>query len=153
MIAMVGCSISAPLAFVPPGPAAAGDSNPVQSRTLLLPWNQVFPKVLDVLMDMGYQIRCADEGLGQVNIYQTWYDETRAARPELSLEATLLFRPQRPGETSVRIVATGRWNWISSGRSGSATVTEAQPALASTECRQFLDQLEARLRASEATRR
>jgi hypothetical protein len=128
-----------------PSQAQAEALQTIQSRVLPLPREQVFPRVLGVLMDLGYQVRCASQDLGQVNIYQTWYDDTRAARPELSLEATLLFQVEDSNSTRVRIVATGRWNLISSGHSVSASVTGAQPALDSAECRRFLEQLEARL--------
>ena len=143
----LGCSLAYPNLSVAPLPSQAQIDalNTVQSRSLPVPSTQVFPKVLGVLMDMGYQVRCANQELGQVNIYQTWYDETRAARPELSMEATLLFQTEGTGSTRVRIVATGRWNLISVGRHGDATVTGARPALDSGECKRFLEQLEARL--------
>lgn len=149
---MTGCSMAPPIVSVAPLPTQAqlDAMRTIQSRVLPLPRPSVFPKVLGVLMDMGYQVRCANQELGQVNIHQTWYDDTRAARPELTMEATLLFQSEDDHSTRVRVVATGRWNLISVGRSMDATVTGAQPALDSEECRRFLDQLEARLAAVPA---
>ena len=141
-----GCA-EPPVAFVPPtgNPASPGNPSSVQSRVLPIARDQVFPKVLSVLMDMGYQVRCVNPDLGQVNIYQTWYDTTLAARPELSLEATLLFLPENASQTRVRVVATGHWGYISVGRNNSATVTGAQPVLEAGDSLQFLEQLQARL--------
>ena len=144
---MTGCSMAPPIVSVAPLPTQAQleAMRTTQSRVLPLARESVFPKVLGVLMDMGYQVRCASQELGQVNIHQTWYDDTRAVRPELTMEATLLFQSEDAHSTRVRVVATGRWNLISVGRSMDATVTGAQPALDSEECRRFLEQLEARL--------
>lgn len=115
--------------------------------TLALPRGQVFPKVVEVLLDMGYQVRSANANLGLVNLSRTWYDETMAARPELSMEATLLFQADGQGGTRLLMLPTGHWSVVSVGGkdSASATVTRAQPALDARDIQPFLDELARRL--------
>jgi len=113
-----------------------------RSRVLPLPRREVFPKVLGVIMDLGYQVRSANADLGQVSIYQAWYDETQAARPELQLEATLLFQ-EEGGGTRVRILPAGRI--VSQGKHQVSLMTGALPDQDAATCRRFLDLLEARL--------
>jgi hypothetical protein len=64
----------------------------------------VFPKVLDVLVDLGYQVRCANQELGQVNIHRAWTEMVMGNPFQYSIEATLLFRTETPGSTRVRII-------------------------------------------------
>jgi hypothetical protein len=117
--------------------AAAG-----QNRVLPLSRREVFPRVLGVLMDLGYQVRSVNADLGQVNIYQAWYDETRAGLPELSLEATLLFQ-EEGGGTRIRILAAGRV--VKQGKHPFAQITGSLPDQDAAVCRRFLELLEARL--------
>lgn len=142
----LGCATPPPFTVPPPaGQTGPGAREAVQSRTLPIASDQVFPRVLGVLLEMGYQIRGADRGLMFVNIHRTWFDETLAARPELSMGATLLFEPAGPGATRVRILPTGRWSRVSSVEGGSATVTQAEPSLDPKEGQRFLEQLAQRL--------
>lgn len=144
----MGCApLGTPTMTVAPSPSQAQVEalRTAQSRVLPLSREAVFPKVIGVLMDLGYQVRCANQELGQVNFCQTWYDNTRVDHPELTMEATLLFQAEDARSTRVRIVATGRWNVISIGRSVDATVTGSQPALDSQQCKRFLEQLEEKL--------
>lgn len=142
----LGC-MAPPVVSMAPVPTAAQAEAASAARTRVLPLarGQVFPRVIQVLMDLGYQVRCVNADLGQVNLYQAWYDDRMATHPELSLEATLLFLEDGPGRTRVQIAATGRWNVVSHGKNVSAMLNGAQPALDSSECRQFLELLEARL--------
>lgn len=148
----LGCSMRPPVVPMAPVPTAAQveATSAARTRVLPMPRGQVFPKVIQVLMDLGYQVRCVNADLGQVNFYQAWYDDRMAAHPELSLEATLLFLEEGPGRTRVQIAATGRWNVVSHGKNASAMLNGVQPALDSSEYRQFLDLLEARLCAPKA---
>lgn len=115
-----------------------------QSRLLPLSREKLFPRVLEVLLDMGFQVRCASQELGQVNIQQTWKDASQAGL-DISVEATLLFLPEGTDATRVRMVASGNWSGISSGKHSSATITAAAPPLPSDEYQRFLDQLASRL--------
>jgi hypothetical protein len=135
-----------------PAPAKVEALRQSQSRVLPIPMGKVFPKVLGILMDLGYQIRCVDQGAGQINIYQSWKDDTHMAQPDMSMEATLLFEPRDADSTSVRIVASGNWSFISSGKHSSGTVTSSQPTLDSSECGRLLEILEQRLCASSTAK-
>ncbi len=142
----LGCAPPPPFTVPPPaGQAGPGAPEVVQSRTLPIAPDQVFPRVLGVLLDMGYQIRSANRELMFVNIHRTWFDETLVGRPELSMGATLLFEAAGPGTTRVRILPTGRWSRVNSVEGGSATVTLAEPSLDPKESQRFLDQLARRL--------
>ncbi|MDR3684235.1 MAG: hypothetical protein P4L11_10960 [Geothrix sp.] len=137
-------NLSVPLAPLP-SPEQARIQAESQIRVLPLPKAQVFPKVLEVLMDMGFHIRCADEALGQVNIYQAWEDPRYSADPHFSMEATLLFLDAAPGTTRVRMAGTGHWNVWVSGKTLATTAQGTMPALSPEDCREFLDRLQARL--------
>lgn len=117
------------------------------ARTLALPRGQVFPKVVEALLDMGYQVRSANADLGLVNLSRTWYDETLSARPALSMEATLLFQADGQESTRLLVLPTGHWSVVSLGGkdAASATVTRAQPVLDARAVQPFLDELARRL--------
>ena len=151
----LGCvrpDYSLPTTPLPGGEGTAG--SPV-IRTLPLPRPQVFPKVVAVLLDMGYQVRSANAELGLVSLSRTWFDDTLLARPEMSVDATLLFQADGPDRTRVLMLPTGRWSLVSArGKdSGSATVMGAQPALAEKDVSPFLDELARRLAASSPATR
>lgn len=149
---MQGCMAPPAMSLAPvPNQAQAEGAAASQSRVLPLPRRDVFPKVIGVIMDLGYQVRSANADLGQVSIHQAWYDETQAARPELSLEATLLFHEAGEG-TRVRILAAGRWNIVSQGKHQISLLTGTQPDQEAAACRRFLDLLEARLCPAPAQR-
>ncbi len=146
---VLGCT--PPSFSLPTTPGSGGDlsAGPPLTRTLAIPRVQVFPKVVEVLMNMGYQVRSASADLGLVNLSRTWYDETLAARPALSMEATLLFQADGQGGTRLFMLPTGHWSVVSVGGkdSASATVTTAQPALDVRDVQPFLDELAKRLAA------
>ena len=138
-----------------PGSGGGLSADSPLTRTMALPRGQVFPKVVEVLMDMGYQVRSASADLGLVNLSRTWYDETLAARPELSMEATLLFQADGQGGTRLLMLPTGHWSVVSVGGkdSASATVRRAQPALDARDVQPFLDELARRLAAPSSAAR
>jgi hypothetical protein len=128
-----------------PSPAQVQAQTEAKTRTLPMAKAQVFPKVLEVLMDMGFHIRSANASLGQVNIFQAWEDPRYSADPHFSMEATLLFLDAGPGATRVRMAGTGNWSvWVSGGKLAT-TAQGTMPALSSDDCRVFLDRLQARL--------
>ena len=88
-----------------------------QTRVVPLPYAKVFPRALDVLLDMGFQVRCASQDAGLANISRTWRDTSGST---LSVEATLLFRAEGSGSTRIRMSATGNWKFISVGGPKSA---------------------------------
>ena len=134
------------------GQPSAGSA---MTRTLALPRGQVFPKVVEVLLDMGYQVRSASADLGLVNLSRTWYDETLSARPALTMEATLLFQADGQESTRLLVLPTGHWSVVSIGGkdSASATVTRAQPALDARAVQPFMDELARRLVAPSPSTR
>jgi len=150
LLSLLGClacqppSPTVPLAPLPT-PAQAKAQAESQVRVLPIAKAQVFPKVLEVLMDMGFHIRCADEALGQVNIYQAWEDQRYSGDPHFSMEATLLFLDAGPGTTRVRMAGTGHWNVWVSGSHLATTAEGTMPALSPEDSRAFLDRLQARL--------
>lgn len=123
------------------------DETKVQSRTLPLALGKAFPRALDVLLDMGFQIRCANSEAGQVNIYKTWYDLTQAGNPQITLEATLLFRAETADSTRIRMSALGKWKLISIGgrNSADADVSGTAPDQDATDYTFFLDRLADRI--------
>jgi hypothetical protein len=116
-----------------------------QIRILPIPRPQVFPKVLEILMNMGFQIRCASESLGQVSIYQAWEDPRYSADPHFSMEATLLFQEAGSGTTRVRMIGTGQWNLLLAGQHLTTSAQNTQPALSPEDCREFLNRLQTQL--------
>jgi len=93
-----------------------------------------------VLLDMGFQIRCASQDSGQINVSKSWID---ASGSTLSLEATLLLRVGEAGSTWLRMSAIGNWKYISSGGSNSANSDVSGMAVTDDPAgyRQFLDRL------------
>jgi hypothetical protein len=147
LAACVGCQGPVAVVGIAPVPPQAGQeaARTLQSRVLPIPVEKVFPQVLGVLMDLGYQVRSANRELGLINIYQSWREEAWSAQPTISLEASLLFQAEGPGATRVRMAATGGWNVLAVGRHAQGNVTGIQPALDPAECRRFLELLEQRL--------
>ena len=120
----------------------------VQSRVLPLALDKAFPKALDVLMDMGCQVRCASQEAGQINIYKVWYDTSQHSKPQITLEATLLFRAETPTSTRIRMSAIGIWKVISTGgkNSADADISGAVPTQDASDYQFFLDRLEEGIR-------
>jgi|GEM_PF-5815665 len=129
------------LASIPTGvPSKALAS--AQTRSIPLPMEQSFSRALDVLLDMGFQVRCANQGSGQVNVFKSWRDLSNST---LSLEATFLFRPGDAGSTLLRMSAIGDWKFISVGKYAQADVSGMAPTDDPEGYRQFLDRLAARI--------
>lgn len=92
---------------VPPPPPPAASSGESATRTVDLSLERALPATLEILLDLGWQVSCADAGLGHLSIRQTWVDQTRAAAPQQVLEGTLLLRSEGPGRTRLRLFAQG----------------------------------------------
>jgi hypothetical protein len=144
LIVEVGCE--PPQVHLPPPPSEpeARALATLRTQTIPLARDVVFPKAMGVLLDLGFQVRCASQELGQVNIAKTWTDRSQAGAPDVTVEATLLFLPDGPDRTKVRMLASGQWSAISGGKHA-ATITGVAESLASEDCRAFLDQLVERL--------
>jgi len=80
----------------------------IQSRTLNIESNDVFPRVLTVLMNGGYIIRSANKELGYVSFYQQWNDASQSGA-NITQEGTAIFSNAGPHQTSVRVAVTGGW--------------------------------------------
>lgn len=111
-----------------------------QIRSIPIPKEKSFPRALDVLLDMGFQVRCASQETGQINAFKAWKDPSGST---LSLEATFLLRAGDSGSTVLRMSAVGTWKFISSGGTKSADADVS--GIVATEdpegYRQFLDRL------------
>jgi len=80
----------------------------IQSRTIAIRRDAVFPKVLEVLMDGGYVIRSANTDLGLVTFYQQWMDQTQH-NANIAEEGSAVFSSAGPNQTRVRLVISGSW--------------------------------------------
>lgn len=136
--------ISVPMAPMP-SPTQVKARSEAQSRVLPIPKTQVFPRVLEVLMEMGFQIRCVNEAQGQINIFQAWDDLRYASDPHFSMEATLLFLDAGSGSTRVRMTGIGYWNKWVYGNHLATTAQGTMPSFSSEDCREFLDRLQVQL--------
>lgn len=127
------CACEPPVARLAPVPAPQD----LQSRVMPIDRVEVFPKVLEMAMSLGYHIRFASAELGQLNLYQEWQDQTLAAQPHTMLELTIRFTKERSGFTRMHLLGTGRGQ-------GLRSLQEAVP-LGPAECRELLDQFQRRL--------
>lgn len=80
----------------------------IQSRTIAIRRDAVFPKVLEVLMDGGYVIRSANTDLGLVTFYQQWMDQAQH-NANIAEEGSAVFSSAGPNQTRVRLVISGSW--------------------------------------------
>jgi hypothetical protein len=95
----------------------------------------VFPKVLDVLIDLGYQVRCVNLELGQVNIHRAWTERNALGNPfSYLIEATLLFRHEGPQSTRVRVIVE------------SQSIVDGRQILDPAQCQILLQTIENALR-------
>ena len=110
LVVLTGC-LPTRTTFHPVPLAAPGDLTPVrgsQSRVLAIPLTEVFPKVLEVLLDQGYQVRSANARLGLISFFRQWSDTRLKTNPTYTQEGTLLLQAAGPGATRVRLGITAR---------------------------------------------
>lgn len=119
-----------------------------QSRILEAPLESVFPKVLEVLLDAGYQIRCSDRTLGLVSVSQVWLDTSQMLDINQVQEGTILFQAEGVQRTRVRVVLSGKWEFRSTGgpKSADAMVSEVVQRADRSVHQHLLDVLEKGLR-------
>jgi hypothetical protein len=110
VIAVSGCAV--PPVQIRSAPAPLKQDLPaviaMQSRTLNIDANDVFPRVLTVLLNGGYVIRSANKELGYVSFYQQWSDASQADA-NITQEGTAIFSTAGPHQTTLRIAVTGGW--------------------------------------------
>lgn len=142
---VLGLACQPPELRLPPAPDAtlAQASRVAQTRTWPLPVTRIFPQVLEVLLDLGYHIQSVNKELGHIAISQTWQDETLSGRPGQALELTLLFTPESPSTTRVRVAAWGRQAWVGDHGAEKASRPDRLSPEAATR---LLDELAKRLR-------
>ncbi len=113
-LAVLGFSGCAPLAPVQlrsapePSEQEMAQLRNIQSRTIAIRRDAVFPRVLEVLMDGGYVIRSANTDLGLVTFYQQWMDQTQH-NANIAEEGSAIFSSAGPNQTRVRLVISGSW--------------------------------------------
>ncbi len=89
----------------------------IQSRTIAIRRDAVFPKVLEVFMDGGYVIRSANTDLGLVTFYQQWMDQAQH-NANIAEEGSAVFSSTGPNQTRVRLVISGSWQRLEVTGSG-----------------------------------
>lgn len=74
-------------------------------RDMPIPNEKIFPKVISVLMDLGYQVRVVNRELGHVSFSRAWNQSWGVGQvtPQ-SLEATLYFQAVGPAVTKARVL-------------------------------------------------
>jgi len=122
-----------PSSHLPPIPSEASSQNLV--RVMAVPRESVFPKILDVLVDLGYQVRCVNPELGQLNIQRAWTESNGLGnRFSYSIEATLLFKHESPQSTRVRVIVE------------SQSIVDGRQILDPAQCQTLLQTIENALR-------
>ncbi len=125
-------------------------------RVMDLPLANVFPKVLEILLEQGYHLEAADRSLGLVRFSRVWTNTHNLAQPQSHLQCTLLFSPAGAEKTRVRLLATGHLSWW--GKNGQtdgehAPVPHAQADQLLTHLATHLDQANPGLKAQGLTGR
>ena len=89
-----------------PTPDEVAQIRSAQTRSIQVPIESVFPKVLNVLMDNGYIIRSVDSRTGFVAFYQRWTDSAQH-NAIISMEGSAVFTSTGPNTTQIRVALTG----------------------------------------------
>lgn len=87
---------------LPSAPAVAQDQDLL--RVLPVAKDKVFPRIIPILMDLGYQVRDANADLGHVSLSRAWNQEWMGGVIPQSMEATLYFQAEGPAATRVRVL-------------------------------------------------
>ena len=121
----------------------------IQTRTVNIETNDVFPRVLTVLLNGGYVIRSANKELGLVSFYQQWNDASQNGA-NITQEGSAIFSNAGPHQTSVRIAVTGGWQRLEPTGGGKSPdfgmVGGVQMSATPEEYKALLDLIEAGLR-------
>jgi hypothetical protein len=151
-VAIIGC-VEAPVQIrSAPAPLKQDLANviAIQSRTLNIDTNDVFPRVLTVLLNSGYVIRSANKELGYVSFFQQWNDTSQNGA-NITQEGSAIFSNAGPHQTSVRIAVTGGWQRLQATGGGPKStdfgmVGGVQMSATPEEYKALLDVIEAGLR-------
>lgn len=139
---LVGCIPPIRVESAPaPSPERLEADRAMQTRLIQAPLDSVFPRVLDLLLDHGYQVRSVNRELGQVSFFQQWEDTSQFVRPSLMQEGTLLFRTDGSA-TRVRAMLSSRWESVMASRGSVSTVSGVQQQSEPEQYRRLLDLLE-----------
>ena len=152
VVAIIGC-VEAPVQIrSAPAPLKQDLANviAIQSRTLNIDTNDVFPRVLTVLLNSGYVIRSANKELGYVSFFQQWNDTSQNGA-NITQEGSAIFSNAGPHQTSVRIAVTGGWQRLQATGGGPKStdfgmVGGVQMSATPEEYKALLDVIEAGLR-------
>lgn len=138
-----GCTVPVVRIAPPPTTQQLALDRQVQLRVIAIPVENVFPKVLDVLMDNGFIVRSANERIGFVSFYQQWKD-TSQHNANITLEGSIIFNPVGPNSTQARLLLTGSWqlNLYGSGDSVSSMVGSVQQSIPAKEYAIVLDAID-----------
>jgi hypothetical protein len=141
--ALSGCVAPEIRTAPPPTTQQLALDRQVQVRTIAIPAERVFPKILDVLMDNGFIVRSVNEKVGFVSFYQQWADQSQR-NADITLEGSLLFKSTGPNSTEARVVLTGSWQVLSvgSGSSANSMVSGVQQSPGAEQYTMVLDAIE-----------
>ncbi|WP_306600486.1 hypothetical protein [Geothrix sp. 21YS21S-2] len=124
-----------------------------RTRTVAVDAEAVFPKVLEILLDQGHLILCADRSLGMVAFRQQWQDREQR-KASIIQDGSLLVTPLEPGRSRLRLLLAGRssevFHYGMKESAGLATLAGVQHDLAPEEYAKLLDLLEKGLVAQGA---
>ena len=114
-----------------------------QTRVLSLPFDRVFPKVIDVLLDSGYVVLFADKDLGVVSFHQQWNDASQHTA-NITQEGTAVFRSSGGDSTEVRLFLTGGWQRLepAGGVGDTAMISGVQQSVSDREYARVLNIIE-----------
>jgi len=151
-LALAGCATRLPVqihAAPPPTEAEVLQIRAIQTRVIAAPFDSIFPKVIDVLMDNGYVVRSTDSRLGFVALYQQWTDPNQNDAI-IALEGNAIFEREGPGTTRIRVTLTGasqRLEVTGGGKisTDSGMVGKAEQSAATDEYTRLLNILESGL--------
>jgi len=135
-----------PHAAPAPSPQELEQARTIQTRTLPIAMDAVFPKVVDVLLDNGYLIRSVNERVGVVSFSQNWVDATQHDAI-INQEGSLFFKPLTASSTQVRVAMTQSWQRFEVTGGGknstdSGMVGGAKQTAGADEYKKILDLLE-----------
>jgi hypothetical protein len=121
----------------------------LQTRTLPMPLEVIFPKVLAIMIDQGYLLHSIDKLNGMITFSQQWR-ETGPQPANITIRGTIFLSALEPAKTRLRVMLTGNSRALRTGvtcngqayDTGLGSVQQhADPAV----YREFLDFLEMEL--------
>lgn len=148
LLGLTGCGAlpAVQIHSAPTVPAVEAERlNTHRTRIMAIDAERVFPRVLEVLMDQGFVILCADASLGTVAFRQQWRDPGQRGA-SIVQEGNLLVSAQGPGQTRIRLLLTGSSqelrHWYGKDGGHKTMVGSVQQDLGQEEYSKLLDVLE-----------